>query len=149
MTINKQKSAIKVAGALGCSEDADGWPLPYEFLSQELSPKYYVVRPLLPFPSSLLPALPNATSPADKADTCPLLGEPGQASGSLRGANSEKISWTWSQLPLARRGGTFPNLIIWRNIINAFLWPSFRKVRVESIYFAYLYLLQPKEQKDR
>lgn len=74
MTVNKQKSAIKVAGALGCSEDADGrttrcaltpWiPVP------GIKPKILRGETALLSPRSLIPTLPSATSPAGKVDTC-------------------------------------------------------------------------------
>lgn len=117
--------------------------LHYEFLSQELTSKCYLVR--LPFPSLHRLSAPHSAKPDFSCRVCVTLGEQGQASASLTRANSKKNSCTFRQLPFVWRGDTFQNLFTWRNI-KPFLWPSFRKAWATTC--AYLCLLKPKEQKE-
>lgn len=72
-------------------------------------------------------------------------GEPGQASAGPMGTNSTRITRTCSWLLLAWGGSTFPDLIIWRNIIKVLLWPGFKKAQVgASTWLIYISCRQKK-----
>lgn len=136
MTINKHKSVVEVAGVLGCKEDADGWTMQSTLTSwipvAETKPRILHSETYLRSPQAFCSPFCQVPLCLQVRQNYDPLGDPGQVSACPLGANSRKISWTCSQLPPAWRSVTFPNLIIWRNIINVFLWPSFRKVWVRA-----------------
>lgn len=148
MTINKQESAIKVAGAVGCNEDADGWTTHCALTPWIPAPG---IKPEIPrgetsllSPRSLLPTLPNATSPAGNVDTCPLWGARTgecQSHGGNLGEDLMEMQPATSHL----KDDAFPNL---KKHQEDILLASFQEGTGYGIYFAYLYLLQPKGQKD-
>lgn len=139
MTVNKQKSAIKVAGALGCSEDADGrttrcaltpWiPVP------GIKPKILRGETALLSPRSLIPTLPSATSPAGKVDTClswgARTGECQSHGGSLREDLVE-------MQPAAShsKGDAFPNL---KKLIKTFFLANLARYELQHLLCLFIF----------